>query len=205
MKKQIPLAVAFVSGFFLFVQYYIPHRISSQVGNRALEWLVIVSTFALLLGVVSLVRIHIVKIQRRHRDWPFSAITIVSLLAMAFVGFAYGREEGSPFIWMFRHIQIPIEATMFSLLAFYMASAAFRAFRVKSFDATLLLLSAAVVMLGRVSIGRSIGIPELTDWVLEVPNTATKRGILIGVALGMIATALKIMLGIERSYLGGGD
>jgi hypothetical protein len=124
---------------------------------------------------------------------------------MALSGFIAGREKGSPFMWMFENIQIPISATMFSLLAFYMASAAFRAFRVKSLEATLLLVSAAIVMLGRVSLGRGLFLPQITDWILTVPNTATKRGIMIGVALGMIATALKIMFGIERSYLGGGD
>ena len=205
MKRQLPLLVAFLSGLFLFIQYFVPHRVSIVIGDRALEWLMIVSTFALLLGVVSLVRLHVMKIQRRHKDWPFSTITIVGLVIMMLVGFITGREEDTPFMWMFRHIQIPIEATMFSLLAFYMASAAFRAFRVKSLEATLLLLSAVIVMLGRVSFGRAVRIPEITDWILKVPNTATKRGILIGVALGMIATSLKIMLGIERSYLGGGD
>ena len=205
MKRQVPLLVAFLSGLFLFIQYFVPHRVSIQIGDRALEWLMIVSTFALLLGVVSLVRIHVMKIQRRNRDWPFSTITIVSLVTMVLVGFITGREEDTGFMWIFRSIQIPIEATMFSLLAFYMASAAFRAFRVKSLEATLLLLSAVIVMLGRVSFGRALMVPEITDWILKVPNTATKRGILIGVALGMIATSLKIMLGIERSYLGGGD
>ncbi len=59
-------------------------------------------------------------------------------------------------------------------------------------------------MIGRVPVGHAISeyLPEMANFLLDYPNTAAKRGIMIGVGLGMIATALKIILGIERGYLG---
>ena len=104
-------------------------------------------------------------------------------------------------------LQVPVQATMFSILAFYIASAAFRAFRARNLDACLLLGAAIIVMLGQVPLCAENlpGMASLKDWILNVPNMASKRGILIGVGLGMISTALKIIVGIERTYLGRGE
>jgi hypothetical protein len=109
---------------------------------------------------------------------------------------------------MFRHffdyIMIPIQATMFSLLAFFIASAAYRAFRARSLLASLLLVAALIVMLRfNPYLGPLSDLMEKTaSWLLNVPNLAAKRGIIIGVGLGIVATALKVILGIERNYLG---
>ena len=108
--------------------------------------------------------------------------------------------------WLFLYILVPMEATMFALLAFYIASASFRAFRARSLEASLLLIAAIFVMIGRVPIGDYIWEPlgDIADWIMQYPNGAAKRAIMIGVGLGMAATSLKLMLGIERAYLGKG-
>jgi len=111
------------------------------------------------------------------------------------------------FDWIFDNVQVPAGATIFSILAFFMASAAYRTFRARNKEATILLIAAIIVMLGRVPIGTMISqyIPVAADWIMSVPNLAAKRAILIGVSIGVIATSIKIIFGIERAYLGGGD
>lgn len=115
--------------------------------------------------------------------------------------------ENKKFDYIYENIFEPMSSTMFSLLAFFIASAAFRAFRAKTFEAGLLLVSAFLVMLGRVPVGTAIWsrFPDIANWIMAVPNTAGQRAIMIGAALGVVSASLKILIGIERTYLGGGD
>ena len=46
------------------------------------------------------------------------------------------------------------------------------------------------------------GLSEFRDWVVQVPSVAGTRGILLGVALGIIATGLRILIGSDRPYRG---
>ncbi len=208
MKRQIPLLIVVILGFLFVAHVFIPHPISqSFYYDWYQKWIKVVSPFALFLGIMSLTTVHYHKIKRKAPNWPYSYITLIGLYATALTGFIWGIEEGTPFMWIFRNVSVPMGATMFSLLAFYIASAAYKAFRARSMEATVLLIAAVIVMLGRVSIGNAIShwIPDATLWLLNVPNLAAQRGIALGVGLGMVATSLKIILGIERSYLGGGE
>ncbi len=122
------------------------------------------------------------------------------------------NAKGSGIGFVFDYGLVPLTATMFALLAFYVASAAFRAFRAKNIEATLLLATAFIVLLGNVYAGAVISdwlllpegytIPDAKEFIMQVFNTAGSRAIMIGIALGIISTSLKVLLGIDRSYLG---
>lgn len=126
------------------------------------------------------------------------------------------RANGSFFWWLYEYAFKPLTATMFALLAFYVASAAFRAFRAKNLEAILLLGTAFIILAGRTPLGVAMTswLPEslsllkvenITMIVMTVFNTAGNRAIMIGIALGIASTSLKILMGVDRSYLGSDD
>lgn len=203
LQKQIPMFICFIMGFLLFFQFYIPTSWSQSFYEMMLKWILGISSFAITLAIVSLVRHHWRKI-RKKENLLYSLTTIISLVATSLIGLIGGIERGTLFDKIFNSVQIPLQATMFAILAFYMASAAYRAFRARNLEATLLLLSAFIVMIGLIPIGDMIhkSVPAFAQWILDVPNLAAKRGIAIGVGLGIVATSLKIILGIERNWLG---
>ncbi len=206
MKRQIPLAIAFICGIGMIIQFFIPHPVSQRTYQEALQWQIIVGIFMAIIAIRSLFVVHIDKIKRKKEGWGYSFITLFAVLFTAFVGIRIGIGEDSLFSHLYAYIMVPMQSTMFSLLAFYMASAAYRAFKARTAQATLLLVVALIVMFGRVPIGEKVApwLPAFIEWILMYPNMAAQRGILLGVGLGMIATSLKIILGIERGYLGGG-
>jgi hypothetical protein len=205
MKRRLPLLICLAIGVLMMIQFFIPHPISSQFNSTVLRWVIVLVAFAMVLAIGNLIRHHGNRITKKKEGWYYSLVTLVSMAGMAVIGIFWGIETGSLFQRIYFNILAPLGATMFALLAYYMASAAYRAFRAKSLEATLLLAAAFIVMIGFMPFGQYIhpGFPGFAEWIMKVPNMASQRGILFGVAFGSIATALKIILGIERSWLGG--
>lgn len=214
LTRTLPLIVAFGFGVTAIAVYYVPHSFAQGVELRLSIWLRIVIAFAYFLGLYSLLSLHASRIRTRRAGWGYSLVAYISFaVMMLFViwndghGPFHPQAEKGGYQWLFLNVHVACAATIFSLLAFFISSAAYRTFRARSPEAAILLISAAIVMLGRVPVGAWISdwLPAGMQWLMSVPNMAAKRGILLGVSLGAIATSLRIIFGIERSYLGGGE
>jgi len=221
LRQYVPLVIAFVMGVVFALQYYVPHPASERLLTTVNDWLIVVWGFSMVLGLASLIGSHWGKLKRKAPGWGYSLVVFVGIFGTLAVGIASRgkmfEEEGlvlTALGWVYENILVPLQGTVFSLLAFFIASAAFRTFRVRNLEAGFLLAAAALVMLGHVPLGEYIWdnllgfLPpkadEVMGWIMNVPNMAAKRGILLGVALGVIATSLKIIFGIERAYMGEG-
>ena len=120
-------------------------------------------------------------------------------------------DPDTPFMFLYDYIYNPLMSMMFALLAFFVGSASYRAFRARNKEATILLVAAVLVMLGQVPLGdyltgwlpNWLHMSSIAEWIMEVLNKAGQRAIMIGIALGIVSTSLRLILGIERSYLGG--
>ncbi|MEC9376801.1 MAG: hypothetical protein VYC00_01720 [Candidatus Neomarinimicrobiota bacterium] len=231
MKRNIPLLITALGGFILILAYFIPA--TQNWGEVAAIWFDILASIAFILGGGNLLKIHLKKISDRSIGWAYSAITLAAFVITLFVGLGkvgvnpnpqypeyalsgHYRETGSPFWWLYEYAFKPLTATMFAMLAFYISSAAFRAFRAKNIEAILLLGTAFIILLGRTFAGvyltawlpewmSGLKIENLTVYIMSVFNTAGNRAIMIGIALGVASTSLKVLLGVDRSYLGSGE
>ena len=224
-KRTIPLLIVFAIGVLAFVQEFILHPWSGKLVGEMATWFKIIGGFAMFLGAYSLLHMHLTRIRRKMPSWGYSVFVFLGAAFMIGAG-VYSEIQTSSqpvgtnsqfdwFTWGYEYIQVPAGATIFSILAFFMASAAFRTFRARNMAAGLLLVAAVIVMLGRVPVsetlsrwlffGHSQVITHATDIIMEYPNMVAKRGILLGIALGAISQSIRILLGVERSYMGGGD
>lgn len=231
MKNVVPLVIAFVAGVTMILAFFIP--VAKPLQERASVWFIILAAIAFLIGGTNLFLHHARKVLRQEAGWGFSAVTLLSFIITVFVGltkwgvppspafpeYAWSGEyvtEGAPLWWLYQYVIDPVTSTMFALLSFYVASAAYRAFRAKNTEATILLVTAFVVLLGRCSAGtfltawvpeslEAFTFPGATAIIMAVFTTAGQRAIMIGIALGVAAISLRIILGLDRSYLGADD
>ena len=233
MKRTVPLLITFFGGIILIIAYFIPPI--EDWGEKALVWFDIIAAIAFILGGGNLLKVHLKKVSDRAAGWAYSAVTVVAFLGTLIIGLGkvgvppnpsypgHGwsgeyNAIGTPFHWIYEFLFLPLTATMFSMLAFYIASAAFRAFRAKNLEAILLLGTAFVILLGRTFAGvlmtsfidpegmfADLRLENLTVLIMKYINGPGQRAIMIGVALGVASTSLKVILGIDRSYLGSGD
>jgi len=226
VKREIPLLLTAAIGAVMIAAFFVPHELVSVPADFLQQCAVIVVAFGYVLGGANVFRVNVDGIARRQRDWPYKVVLLVAMAVTLVFGLFVDRsrfqEPGTFSIWIYDHLYVPMNSTMFALLAFYVASAAFRAFRIRSTEAALLAAAALIVMLGRVPAGdtmtraifdhegfptflRGLRLSNLQQWIMDVPQNAAKRAVLIGAAMGVMATGLRVILGIERAYLGGGD
>jgi hypothetical protein len=216
VKREFPLFITAVIGLFMILSFFVPHQLVSVPADFLQQTAIILVAFGYVLGGLNLLRVNFDGIYHRAPGWPYRVVLIAGLIATVTLGLLDGRGfQSGPtrFNWIYDHLYNPMSATMFGLLAFFIASAAFRAFRIRTVEAGLLAVAAMIVMLGRVPIGNlltsalphPLQIGSIQDWVMNNPQNAAKRAILIGAALGVMATGLRVILGIERTYLSGED
>lgn len=166
------------------------------------NWAVIISGMSLALGAINVVQVHSKNISR-GRQVPYSLTLLGFMAATLVIGFTAGPSS-TQYGWLYEGIVVPVGQAIFSLLAFYITTAAYRAFKLSSRDATILLVSGCLVLIGRVPLGELVwsGFPKIADWMLNVPNVAGTRAIILATALGYLALQARIILGLERQSLG---
>ena len=221
MKREIPLIITFSVGVLLILSVFIPP--TEHWGETFSLFFDIIAVFAFFLGGGNLVRTHISKLSGKKAGWVYSAVTLAAFFFMLAAGLfkianiggigAPVTENGSLFQESFNYVMNPLGATMYALLAFFIASASYRAFRAKNREATILLVAAFIILLGRTPLGVAVTswipdswdifqIPNMAIWIMNSPNLAGQRAILIGIGLGVASMSLRVILGIERTYLG---
>jgi len=224
MKRTAPLVITFLIGTLLIFAAFVPHPPFNRWSDDFNVFFAIIQVFAFILGGGNLVRMHSRKVAARREGWIYSLVCLAGFFAMLTVGLLkLGNPEpgwtgdvnksGSYYQILYQYIFSPISSTIFALLAFYIASASYRAFRAKNAEATLLLGTAMIILLGRTFLGPLLTgwlppsleffeITNLANWIMAVPNQAGNRAIMLGVALGIVSLSLKVILAIDRSHLG---
>ena len=227
-KKWLTIVLTFAAGLFFFLEYLLPVRKLPEGGEGNVitpyvqpvsEYIQYIVIWTIFLGLISLTIVHGRRLLQRHPGWHNSLAFFLALVAMMTFGFATrSGSAGSPglrisYDSLFSGMLLNLDGAMFALLAFYIASAAYRAFRVRTVEAGMLMVSALIIMLGFVSFGVAmtswipidqrhglgyLRIEQVSLWILNWINMPAQRAVAIGVQIGAVAMALRLWLSLER-------
>jgi len=212
VKRYIPHAILVATAFFLAGDTLLLEKTYNDLATSGVKAISITGSFAVLISITMLSRLHVRRIQRRRTIIESSVLLVCMWATMIWGLFRFAVQGVSPLKefavqQVFSGIVSPGDATIYSILAFFIAAAAYRAFRARSIEATILLGSGVIVMLGKAPIGEMIWgyFPVLTTWLTDVPNTAGVRTLILSGIIAVTALYVRIILGYERGWMGRGD
>jgi hypothetical protein len=197
------LLLAYVAGLVTIIGFF-TRGTFEDIGGTLAQWVAVIVAFALLVGLGNLLRVHIARVLRQGEGWLYSLLLVGSALAVIALGLLGGGPGDESVAWVFRWVYQPLGAAVFSLLAFFITTALFRARWLRSVEAVVLLLVALVVVIGQAPFSTVPPIDNVyytKEWLFDYPVLAGTRAILLGVAFGAIGISLRVLLGLDRPYM----
>jgi hypothetical protein len=193
VKQWIPAGIATL--VFVLTLY-------GQTRGDMIEWAIIVASFAFLLGLLNVTRVHANKAIRQGEN----RIDSIALLLAGMATFAltfFSLLPGSPQAVrsasdsLFNHFISPIGASLAALMAVTLTLAAFRVLQVRrDWKAAVFVMVTVFVLLSSIPLANINWTPfsQLRGWIVDVVGMAGMRGLLLGVVLGTVVTAIRTLL-----------
>jgi hypothetical protein len=208
MRYIIPAAVAIGVGLLTLTTYLLEASGLLSLRLILVDWAVLLAGWALLIGVLNLILVHIRRVQARERGWVYSLITAAAALFTLLVGSAEGLISPSPLYTpntvtqvLFSGIVASSQAALAGLVMFFLVVAAVRLVRNHTSTWSFVFLGAVMLTLvGWLPFQILSPARGFQNWFTRVPAAAGARGILLGVALGTLAVGLRVLTGVERPY-----
>lgn len=204
-RRDLPIIIVAAISTLFIVEYFfaVPATVTSWVTELKF-WGTMLSAFAFFLGIIITVRVQLYHVTRRTPEKWYMAIWTLSVAVVGTaIGLIYGQSHPN-FQWLYTNIIMPLWLAMTSTTGFFISSAAYRAFRAKTTEASILLVAGSLVIMRNAPIFVSIwgGFTGVGNWIMDVVASGAVRGITIGVAIGSIAIGIRTILGYETGYLG---
>jgi hypothetical protein len=211
LKRQVPLILTTAMAIVVFLSVVSYSLTELQVQAKIDRMRQFMTAVLMFMGVANLLRVHGNVISKKERNWMFSGWLLVIMFVYMIFGMAVGNKNLT-YRWFYDAIIVPVNGTMYALVAFYLTSASYKAFRARTAEAAIMMVCAAWVMVSNVPVGDFLwpstsalgGMAGIRDWIVSVPNSAVSRAIAVGIFLGGFASNLRIFLGLERRHLGAG-
>lgn len=205
MKSLLATATAIIAGLLVLAGYFLPLPALDSTRGKLLDWAIVLSAVAMLVGIVNLVGTHLRKItQRKHKDL-YSIFLLIAFVITFILGLILSPADQG-FQHVVTSIQIPIETSLLALLTIILLFASLFIIKNKKgyfvvvfFISILVFLTIQLVFTNPSAHSQALN--NIIQLISKIPM-AGARGILLGIAIGSLATGLRVLLGADRPYRG---
>ncbi len=202
-RREVQLLIIAAAFLTVLLPYFFNIPGGDAVANKLTMIVSVINAMTILLALVSQTRRSVELVRQRAHGWVYQGYLVIAIYLMALMGFVFGQSS-SQFTWFQYAILLPTGSVIYSILTFYMASAAARAFRARSINAGLLLLAGILVLVGQAP-ASDVYFPLFGRVRLYLTDTfamAAGRMFLMGVTIGAIVLAVRIIAGRESQAIG---
>lgn len=201
-RHLLPVAIAISFGILTLLGLLLS---LSNLTTPFLSWATFLAAVALLLGVVNLFSVHISRfIFNRNVYSGVLAISMLVTFGLAITDSMGMTDGGLDFV--FKWVQAPLEAALASLLAFFLLFTGVRLLKERRTVWSILFLVTAVLLLLLAALSALLP-PSIQSTLTSIEGLiqglfvlSAVRGVLIGVALGIVLLSLRVLIGVERPY-----
>ena len=215
--KLAAFGITFGTGASIIVAALAPDGQLVGLEHRLSVWFDILAAFALIAGGRHLVARHAQTIRERRPGRRDSIAAVAGFAFTLAAGlFKLGApswdasvfERGTWFRLVADAIYAPVAAAFAAVVAFSLASAVLRATRMRTRAGSVLLLAAGIVIAARIACTSALVAENEARWLhdrallvehlIAIPATAGLRALMIGIAIGVIASGVRLLLGVDR-------
>lgn len=199
MKQRTPVIAAAISGLVMLAAIFFQPFTAPYLG-LVLNWAIILSSVALLVAISSLVVTHFRFIIKGRKGFLYSIVLLIAFSSTLLLGWYFGVDDPA-FLKAIRTVLMPLENALMALVALVLMSAAVKIFRVRGWSILTASfgLSALVFLflnLGFLRLDSNPGLSQFVSIIQRLPVVGA-RGLLIGLAMGALIIALRVLFGQE--------
>lgn len=206
MRSPLSVLVAILSGLIILAGYFFAVPTLIAIRTPMLDWAVTLAGIAGLVAIANLIiGVHLKRLGESGSKRFFSIIVLISFLVVSGFGFFLGPADVG-YQKVVTAIQMPIETSLMALLAITLTFSSLKMLqRQRNWMGMVFFFSVILfLVINSGVVAFSAEIPILQDLLSgfhQIP-AAGARGILLGIALGSLATGVRILIGSDKPYSG---
>ncbi len=200
----LAVAIALLTGLLLLLAWFFPLAPLEGLRWLLLHTTMVLSGLILLAAFGFLLHTQWQAVRRRAAHWPYRGLMVLAALTTFALTAFLGTQSIGP--WMWAYVLVPGSAALLGLLAVVLTyRGLWMVWQRRDPMGWLFLGVLFLVML--LDAWQALGSPpawsrQLMTWMESVVVRAGVRGLLLGLALGLVLVGLRVLSGAERPFEG---